>query len=73
MLVAGYVYHVLNRAVGRATLFDKAADDAAFDKVLREAWERSGMRLLSYVVPPNHWRLRDRQGAPRSPTGYCMP
>jgi putative transposase len=34
---AGYVYHVLNRAVGRATLFEKAADYAAFEKVLREA------------------------------------
>jgi hypothetical protein len=32
---AGYVYHVLNRAVGRATLFDKPADYAAFEKVIR--------------------------------------
>jgi hypothetical protein len=31
----GYVYHVLNRAVGRATLFAKAGDYAAFEKVLR--------------------------------------
>jgi putative transposase len=54
---AGYVYHVLNRAVGRATLFDKAADYAAFEKVLRQAWERTGMRLLCYVVLPNHWHL----------------
>jgi putative transposase len=54
---AGYVYHVLNRAVGRATLFDKAADYAAFEKVLRQAWERTGMRLLCYVLLPNHWHL----------------
>src|SRR5438067_939874 len=54
---AGYVYHVLNRAVGRATLFDKPADYAAFEKVVCQAWERSGMRLLSYVVMPNHWHL----------------
>lgn len=54
---AGYVYHVLNRAVGRARLFEKSADYAAFEKVLRQAWERTGMRLLSYMVMPNHWHL----------------
>jgi putative transposase len=54
---AGYVYHVLNRAVGRTTLFDKAADYAAFEKVLRQAWERTKMRLVSYLVMPNHWHL----------------
>ncbi len=54
---AGYVYHVLNRAVGRATLFDKPADYAAFEKVVCQAWERSGMRLVSYVAMPNHWHL----------------
>ena len=54
---AGYVYHVLNRAVGRATLFDKPADYAAFEKVLCQAWERTAMRVVSYVVMPNHWHL----------------
>lgn len=54
---AGYVYHVLNRAVGRTTLFAKSADYTAFEKVLRQAWERSAMRLVSYVALPNHWHL----------------
>ena len=54
---AGYVYHVLNRAVGRATLFDKPADYPAFGKVVRQAWERTAMRLLCYVVLPNHWHF----------------
>jgi putative transposase len=54
---AGYVYHILNRAVGRATLFDKPADYAAFEKVLRQAWERTAMRLLCYAILPNHWHL----------------
>lgn len=54
---AGYVYHVLNRAVGRATLFHKPGDYAAFEEILRQAGERSAMRLLSYVVMPNHWHL----------------
>ena len=54
---AGYVYHVLNRAVGRATLFNKASDFAAFEKILREAHERLGVRLLAFVVMANHWHL----------------
>jgi putative transposase len=54
---AGYVYHVLNRRVGRGKLFDKPADYAAFEKVLQEAWERQGTRLLAYVLMPNHWHL----------------
>ena len=48
---------MLNRAAGRATLFDKPADYAAFEKVVRQAWERSAMRLLSYLVMPNHWHF----------------
>jgi len=38
-------------------LFDKPADYAAFEKVVRQAWERSAMRLLSYLVMPNHWHF----------------
>jgi putative transposase len=53
----GYVYHVLNRAVGRATLFKKETDYAAFIKVLRQAKERQPMRLLSFCLMPNHWHL----------------
>jgi hypothetical protein len=46
---AGYVYHLLNWAVGRATVFDKPADYAAFEKVLRQAWERFGTRLFAFL------------------------
>ncbi|MGD9633993.1 MAG: transposase [Pirellulales bacterium] len=53
----GYVYHVLNRANARARIFDHAGDYAAFEQVLVEAISRSGMRLLSYCVMPNHWHL----------------
>jgi putative transposase len=53
----GYVYHVLNRAVGRATLFNKSPDYAAFEKILRQGWERFQMRLLSFMIMPNHWHL----------------
>src|SRR5262249_2375803 len=53
----GYVYHVLNRAVGRATIFEKSADYAAFEKVLRQAKEWQPLRLLAYCLMPNHWHL----------------
>ena len=52
-----FVYHVLNRAVGRSTLFEKEADYAAFLCVVEEARERVPMRVLAYCVMPNHWHL----------------
>ena len=53
----GYVYHVLNRAVGRSTLFHKDGDYAAFEKVLRQAKDWQPIRLLGYCLMPNHWHL----------------
>ena len=53
----GFVYHVLDRAVGRATLFDKATDYLAFEKVLREARDWLPVPLLAYCIMPNHWHL----------------
>jgi putative transposase len=55
--MGGYVYHVLNRAVGRATIFDKSGDYAAFEKVLREAQDWLPMRVLAYCLLPNHWHM----------------
>ncbi len=53
----GYVFHVLNRAVGRMTLFETDGDYQAFLKVLEGARRRVPVRLLSYCVMPNHWHL----------------
>ncbi len=53
----GYVFHVLNRFVGRTTLFRKEGDYAAFEKVLQEGMEWQRMRVLAYCVMPNHWHL----------------
>ena len=54
---ADVVYHVLNRANARRTLFEDDRDYAAFERVLTQACERASMRLLAYCVMPNHWRL----------------
>lgn len=53
----GLVYHVLNRAVARLPLFQKAGDYQAFERVLHEAQERYPTRILAYCVMPNHWHF----------------
>jgi len=51
------VYHVLNRANARMTLFEDEGDYRAFEHVLAQACKRVSMRLLAYCVMPNHWHL----------------
>ena len=53
----GLVYHVLNRRVGRMTLFKKDEDYEAFEKVLDEAYKIVPMRVLAYCLMPNHFHL----------------
>lgn len=53
----GYVFHVLNRAVGRQQIFKDDEDYAAFERVLIQALERTPVRLLSFCLMPNHWHL----------------
>jgi len=55
--VGGLVYHVLNRANARATLFEEHGDYLAFQSVLAEAHQRVPMRTLAYTIMPNHWHL----------------
>lgn len=54
---AEVVYHVLNRANARRTLFENDGDYGAFERVLAQACQRVAMRLLAYCVMPNHWHL----------------
>ena len=53
----GMVFHVLNRANARSTIFEKPEDYAAFERVLSEALDRVDMRVLAYCLMPNHWHL----------------
>ena len=53
----GVVYHVLNRANARMTIFEKESDYESFEQILEEAVARVDMRLLAYCVMPNHWHL----------------
>jgi putative transposase len=51
------VYHVLNRAAGRMTLFRRDADFDAFERVIVEAHQRFPIRILSFCVMSNHWHF----------------
>ena len=53
----GLIYHVLNRANARMTIFDKPTDYEAFERILEQAVERTATRLLAYCIMPNHWHL----------------
>jgi putative transposase len=53
----GYVYHALNRANAGLALFDDDGDYLAFERIMAEAVERTGIRLLCYCLMPNHWHL----------------
>ena len=56
--VGDQIYHVINRAVGRLTIFKKPKDYAQFIMLMIEAKEMTGMRILSFVIMPNHWHLQ---------------
>jgi putative transposase len=50
-------YLVLNRRVGRLTLFEKAPDYLTFEKILAEAHAGSRVLIAAYCLMPNHWHL----------------
>ncbi len=52
-----YVYHIINRANGRARIFHNPADYQDFEYLLSEIKETYEMRILAYVIMPNHWHL----------------
>ncbi len=51
------VFHVLNRGVGRRTLFDKDGDYLAFQCVIEETLRTRPMRICAYCLMPNHWHF----------------
>jgi len=54
---SGGLYHALNRANLRATIFHKEEDYAAFERVVAEGLEIHDIQLLSYQWMPNHYHL----------------
>ena len=54
---ANLCYHVLNRGNGRAEVFHKGDDYAAFLETMAEASIRLPMRVIAYGLMPNHFHL----------------
>ena len=54
---AGGLYHALNRANLRATIFHKDADYLAFERILNEALSIYPVQLYAYCLLPNHYHL----------------
>ena len=50
-------YHVVNRSIRKATLFETRRDFIAFLTVLRLGIEKHDAPLVSYCVLSNHWHL----------------
>jgi putative transposase len=53
----GMLYHVLNRAVARSTIFQTPGDYLALEKILIELHARLPTRMLSYCLMPNHFHF----------------
>lgn len=69
---AGHLYHVLNRANRRATIFHKDADYEAFEGILADAVSRSELDLCSYCLMPNHWHLVVRPRVDGEMARFCQ-
>jgi len=54
---AGFVYHVINRGNGRATIFHKAQDYQAFLSILALAKARHPVKLFAFSLMPNHFHF----------------
>jgi putative transposase len=51
------VLHVVNRGNERRRLFEGGPDYDSFLSILRRNQRRHEMRVLAYVLMPNHWHL----------------
>ena len=55
--VGNEIYHCINRANGRLQIFNTRADYELFEALMKEAQELTDMRIIGYVIMPNHWQL----------------
>ena len=55
--IGDHVYHVINRANGRLKIFEEEWMYQDFEYLLNEMHEQFDMRILAYVLMPNHWHL----------------
>jgi putative transposase len=53
----GEVFHVLNRAVARLTIFEKPEDYDSFLQVIDQTWKVVPLPIFAMVLMPNHWHF----------------
>ena len=51
----GEVFHVLNRAVARLTIFEKPADYDSSLQVIEQTWKVVPLPIFAMVLMPKHW------------------
>jgi len=56
-LVGGFIYHLLNRGNGGQKVFHKDQDYEAFVSLLKDAKERSPLKIFAYCVMPTHFHM----------------
>jgi putative transposase len=54
---AGFVYHLINRGNGRATIFHKDQDYQAFLSILALAKARRPVKIFAFSLMPNHFHF----------------
>ncbi len=54
---SGKVLHAMNRRVDRQTLFCTDEDYALFRSLMSEAVYKFNLRILEWVLMPNHWHM----------------
>jgi putative transposase len=55
--IGGMVYHILNRANGRETIFQREEDYKVIGKILFEAKKKYSIQIFSFCIMPNHWHF----------------
>jgi putative transposase len=55
--VGNEIYHVINRAVGRTQIYKAPSDYQMFLDCMKEVKALTDMRILAYIIMPNHWHL----------------
>ncbi len=55
--IANHPYHVLNRTIMRLRIFRTEKEYKHFEKIIEEATEKIGMKIVAYTVMPNHWHF----------------
>jgi len=55
--LADQVYHIINRANAKRTIFFSDGDYLAFEEILMDGVEQFDIRLYVFELMPNHWHL----------------